>query len=66
MAASEKGVGEGVAFLILSKTLYFLLFNKFIKMFRAQGKIKQQAQDNFLPCENGMRIYTVNQFEHFK
>ena len=59
-------IGEGIAFLILSKTLYFLLFKKFSKMFKAQEKIKLQAKENVLPCENGIRINTVNQCEHFK
>lgn len=59
-------LGEVIAFLILSKTLYFLLFNKFSKMFSAQEKIKLQAKENVLPCENGIRINTVNQCEHFK
>ena len=53
-------------FLNSFKTLYFLLFSKFSKMFRGQEKIKLQAKENVLPCENRIRINTVNQSEHFK
>ena len=32
-------------------------------MFKASKKIRQQVKKNVFPCENGTKIYTVNQCE---